>query len=77
MKKLMLVLAAVALIGCSSEPRKDGVCATYAYGACVLKWKDGAKVPSGEVDIRYIGLSSDDSQGNFSGKISVSSKEWW
>lgn len=75
MKKLLIAIAALSLIGCSSV-REDGFCATYAYGACVLKWKDGKKVASGEVDMRYIGLSSDDNQGNFSGKVSVSVKEW-
>ncbi|QLF85292.1 hypothetical protein STSR3_08 [Salmonella virus STSR3] len=76
MKMLIMVIAALSLIGCSSPVREDGFCATYSYGACLLKWHNGKKVASGEVDMRYIGLSSDDIQGNFSGKVSVSVKEW-
>lgn len=75
MKNLLVLIAALSLIGCSTV-REDGVCATYAYGACMLKWQNGKKVASGEIDMRYIGLSRDDIQGNFSGKVSVSVKEW-
>lgn len=75
MKNLLVLIAALSLIGCSTV-REDGVCATYAYGACMLKWQNGEKVSSGEIDMRYIGLSRDDIQGNFSGKVSVSVKEW-
>lgn len=74
--KIAVLAVAALLAGCSNTPRENGVCATYVEGACLLKWVDGQKVPSGEVDMRFLGLSSDDSQGNFSGKVSVKVKEW-
>lgn len=75
MKKLIAVLiAAIALTGCANN-HKDGTCAVYSYGACMAKYINGENVPSGEVDIRFKGLHAD-SDGNFSGKVSVKSREW-
>ncbi|QGF21244.1 hypothetical protein KMB89_gp45 [Citrobacter phage HCF1] len=42
MKNLLVLIAALSLIGCSTV-REDGVCATYAYGACMLKWQNGKR----------------------------------
>ncbi|URY10779.1 lipoprotein [Shigella phage ESh4] len=76
MKKLIAVLiAAVTLTGCANN-LKNGDCVTYAYGSCMMRFVDGNKVPAGEIDMRFKGLSSDDNQGNFSGKVSVKSREW-
>ena len=56
MKRLILLLLSVlALSGCSNEPRPDGWCAMSAEGICLLKWRGGVKVPSGEIDTRYAG----------------------
>lgn len=54
---LVLFVVVVALSGCSSEPRPDGWCALSSQGICLLKWKGGVKVPSGEIDTRYAGTS--------------------
>ncbi|WEY17707.1 tail fiber protein [Vibrio phage Vc1] len=54
----------------------QGIQAGHKRCRPLLQWHNGKKVASGEVDIRYIGFSSDDIQGNFSGKVSVSVKEW-
>lgn len=76
MKKLIAVLiATVALTGCANNI-KNGDCVTYAYGSCMLRFVDGNKVPAGEIDMRFNGLSADDDQGNFSGKVSIKTKEW-
>lgn len=75
MKKLIAVLiATVALTGCANS-HKDGTCAIYVYGSCMAKYINGEKIPSGDIDIRFNGLQSD-SVGNFSGKVSVKSREW-
>lgn len=77
MKKLMLVVAALVLVGCSNTPMRDGSCATLSYGVCLAKWHNGVVVPSGEIDMRYSGLAGSDADGNFSGTVSVSGKEWF
>lgn len=41
----------------------------------MAKYINGENVPSGEVDIRFKGLYAD-ADGNFSGKVSVKSREW-
>lgn len=74
MKKLILIAVALAVTGCSNS-HKDGTCAIYVYGSCMAKYINGEKIPSGDVDIRFNGLQSD-SDGNFSGKVSVKSREW-
>ncbi len=56
MKRLLFVLfAIVTLSGCANDPRPNGWCALSAEGICVMTWKDGKKVPSGEIDMRYNG----------------------
>lgn len=76
MKKLIAVLiAAVAMAGCAKN-LKNGDCVTYTYGSCMMRFVDDHKVPAGEIDMRFKGLSSDDDQGNFSGKVSIKTKEW-
>lgn len=76
MKTLLIVVAAVMMAGCSSAPMQDGTCATLSYGICLAKWQNGVVVPSGEIDMRYAGMSAD-GDGNFSGTVSVSGKEWF
>lgn len=76
MKKLIAVLiAAVTMTGCAKN-LKNGDCVTYTYGSCMMRFVDGQKVAAGEIDMRFKGLSSDDYQGNFSGKVSIKTKEW-
>ena len=76
MKKLIAVLiSAVALTGCAQNI-KNGDCVTSTYGSCMMRFVYGQKVPAGEIDMRFKGLSYDDNQGNFSGKVSIKTKEW-
>lgn len=76
MKKLIAVsIAAIAMTGCAQN-LKNGDCVTYTYGSCMVRLVDGQKIPAGEIDMRFKGLSSDDDQGNFSGKVSIKTKEW-
>ncbi|QNR53545.1 lipoprotein [Escherichia phage vB_EcoS_bov15_1] len=72
--KTLIVICSVLLSGCAVE-RNNGDCITVAYGSCMLRYVDGQKVPAGDVDMRFTGLSAD-SDGNFSGTVSVKSREW-
>ncbi|ATN48468.1 hypothetical protein phi2457T_0048 [Shigella phage phi2457T] len=76
MKKLITIIAAAFILTGCAQNLKNGDCVTYAYGSCMMRFVDGQKVPAGEIDMRFKGLSSDDDQGNFSGKVSIKTKEW-
>ena len=51
----LLSVAVLSTVGCSSSPRPNGWCALEVEGTCVMRWKDGVKVPSGEIDMKYEG----------------------
>lgn len=74
MKTLLSILVVAMLSGCAVE-RHNGDCVTYVAGSCMLRYVDGQKVAAGDIDMRFTGLSAD-SDGNFSGTVSVKSREW-
>ena len=53
---ICIFLVCVALTGCV-QSRPDGWCAVAVEGVCVSRWHKGEKVPSGEIDMRYVGAS--------------------
>jgi hypothetical protein len=72
--KTLIMICAVLLSGCAAE-RNNGDCITVVHGSCMLRYVDGQKVAAGDIDMRYTGLSAD-ADGNFSGTVSVKSREW-
>lgn len=53
---ICIFIVCVALTGCV-QSRPDGWCAVAVEGICVSRWHKGEKVPSGEIDMRYSGIS--------------------
>lgn len=53
---ICIFLVCIALTGCV-QSRPDGWCAVAVEGVCVSRWHKGEKVPSGEIDMRYSGIS--------------------
>ena len=64
----LLSVAVLSTIGCSSSPRPNGWCALEVEGTCVMRWKDGVKVPAGEIDTKYEGASCSDG-GEYSNDV--------
>lgn len=54
---IILAASVMATTGCTSSPRPNGWCALEVEGTCVMRWKDGVKVPAGEIDMKYEGAS--------------------
>lgn len=84
---ICIFIACVALTGCV-QSRPDGWCAVAVEGVCVARWHSGNKVPSGEIDMRYNGISClngaavDEETKTLSnaqwcsGSVTTSGKEW-
>lgn len=74
MKKLIAsILLVLSLSGCAAQP--DGTCATYAHGVCLATWYNGERVPSGEIDFRYDGLTMSGKEIN--GTVRVHGGKQW
>lgn len=84
---ICIFIACVALTGCI-QSRPDGWCAVSVEGVCVSRWHSGDKIPSGEIDMRYNGISClngaavDEETKTLSnaqwcsGSVTTSGKEW-
>lgn len=84
---ICIFIACVALTGCV-QSRPDGWCAVSVEGVCASRWHSGNKVPSGEIDMRYNGISClngaavDEETKTLSnaqwcsGSVTTSGKEW-
>lgn len=84
--KYLVLLTVLFISACSNEPKPDGFCALNTHGICVLKYKNGEPVPSGEIDVRFNKLGG---SGNimdktntyvngqeFGGTVTAKGKEW-